>query len=136
MADKTVHVYEIHAKSPATKGWKVYETHDNESSAVKAANKYVAGATKLNKKNFQVKIVKVATVKTKVSENLITPPKAAAPKAVKKSNLDKMVDPEARPHARTPRDPKAPVTKRPRRPKIADPVMPTSTPKPTSKRGK
>lgn len=94
MSKKITHIYEVHAKSPKTKNqWRVYETHDNEESAIKAANSYKLGAENANKKGFSVKVVKIQRLETPVSERVIS---NSVKKSGPKTNLEKMTDPKAK----------------------------------------
>ena len=104
MASRVVHFYEVHGKSKKTNGkWRVYEVHDNEDSAMKAANTYKLGAESRKIPGFAVKVVKMKRSETPVSERVI--PNATASRKPK-TNLEKMTDPNAKINAKKPTDKK------------------------------
>jgi hypothetical protein len=136
LPQKTTHIYEVHAKSPKSKGkWRVVEVHDDEPAALRAANIYATGAEKTKVKGFSVKVVKIERSETPVSERLIsksTPVKSTKPK----TNLDKMVSTTAKPNSRRPTDAKP--RKKPVEGKLDVPAKPikTSGPITAPKRGR
>ena len=125
MPEKTTHIYEVHAKSPKSKGkWRVVEVHDDEPAALRAANVYVTGAEKTKVKGFSVKVVKIERSERPVSERIV--PRATPVKAsTRKTNIEKMVSTTAKPNSRKATDAKP--RKKPVEGKLDVPAKPIKT---------
>lgn len=127
-----VHVYEVHIKTPSSKSWSLHSEHTSSTSALSSANKLKkASLGRDTIRGTQIKVVKIEH--RPVSETILDTPAPTPKKPVKKeqpkakTNLDKMVDPKAKPHARTPRD--KPTKIRLPRKRVVEPTMPESTQK-------
>jgi hypothetical protein len=128
-----VHVYEVHIKTPSSKSWTFHSEHTSNTSALGAANKLKKASLSSDTiRGTQIKVIKIEH--KPVSETVLStpaavskkPPKKEKPKA--KTNLEKMTDTNAKPHARTPRDSSKNI-KLPRK-RVATPTIPgTSQPK-------
>jgi hypothetical protein len=133
-----VHVYEVHIKTPSSKSWTIHSEHTSNTAALTAANKLKkASLTSDTIRGTQIKVLKIEH--RPVSETVLstpepvskTPTKKEKPKA--KTNLEKMTDPKAKPHARTPRDTSKTI-KLPRK-RTTAPTLPGTTAS-NPKRGK
>jgi len=128
-----VHVYEVHIKTPSSKNWTFHSEHTSNTSALGAANKLKKASLSSDTiRGTQIKVIKIEH--KPVSETVLStpaavskkPPKKEKPKA--KTNLEKMTDTNAKPHARTPREPSKKV-RLPRKPGKVVATMPGNTPK-------
>jgi len=128
-----VHVYEVHIKTPSSKSWSFHSEHTSNTSALNVANKLKKASLSSDSiRGTQIKVIKIEH--KPVSETVLStpapvskkPPKKERPKA--KTNLEKMTDIKAKPHARTPRDPSNKV-RLPRKPGKVNATMPGTTPK-------
>lgn len=128
-----VHVYEVHIKTPSSKSWSLHSEHTSSTSALGAANKLKKASLSSDSiRGTQIKVVKIEH--KPVSETVLStpapvskrPPKKEKPKA--KTNLEKMTDTTAKPHARTPRDSSKSI-KLPRKRAVTPTIPGTSQPK-------